>query len=98
MNGQDVSMTATWAPCRRHLLDLAFAVPVPLRERAHWRCSFSVFQAIEKDPDLKSNWQDRGPHVNAHERFRLFDMPVHVNGRGDTMELIIPADCRPGGG
>lgn len=85
-----------WSPCRRHLMDLLFAVPVRLRERAHWRTTAAIWERIRKDHLMASNWADdrRAPHVAVHW---LFDIPVHLNGVGDAIELIIPADCRPEG-
>lgn len=85
-----------WSPCRRHIMDLLFAIPVRIQARAHWRCTPAVWGLITADPELKSNWTE---HRAGHRDDRtLFDIAVRLDGRGnDIIELIIPADCRPEG-
>jgi hypothetical protein len=80
------------APCRIHLVDLLMAIPPKLRNIAHWRCTEAAWDAIRHDPDLKSNWEQR-----AGEPL-FYGIPVHLNGHGRDMELIIPATCVAGEG
>lgn len=80
------------APCRRHLLDLLFAIPANLRPRAHWRMADRMWDRIMADPELKSNWEINRTAPNPAVHW-LFGVPVHLNGLGEHIDLIIPVGC-----
>lgn len=84
-----------WTPCRRHLMDLVLAIPAQLRPRAHWRMTSDIWAMITADPELKSNWWVRQPTSRDPYANWLLDMPVHLNGVGTAIDLIIPVNCRP---
>jgi len=83
-----------WSPCRRHLMDLLFAVTPGVRDKAFWRMPSWIWDRIIKDPELKSNWSERR---NGTTSRRLFELPVFIVARGlDHVQLTIDLPCAPG--
>lgn len=83
--------TASWTPCRHHLMNLVFSITHAALQAAHWRTTPEVWARIKADPELKNNWQD---DYQGHGAL-LFCLPVHLNGLTEDIELIIPTGCGP---
>jgi hypothetical protein len=92
------AIAPTFLPCRRHLVDLLFDLPETVRSRAYWRMPIPAWEAILRNPELKSNWKADGNY--------LFDLHVVLANCVNHVQLVVTQDgharytvnchCRPG--